>query len=234
MPGGYPLFINQDNLTVSAVRNPFINKLPTFFDSAEEDTLEVLVHQVTKDPRNLVNHLQRIYFCYFNNQSEQLNAALIDLCSILLGKGRGLSQRMITGCQSVISATQFSAFRRYLESACSHDLPNSQYAVLHRNMIGSSNLIAKVKAEDKGHDFMQLAHDYIEYSQLESAVDVLERGVREQPDREDIQALLLELYRSTEDVARFRAMYETVLKNNQGLIKEWERLNDAFGEQTLR
>ncbi len=211
--------------------NHFLQSTMVFFDCRENDELENLVYRVTKEPGNLQNHLQRIYFCYSNNRSEQLYASLIDLLTILAGKGEALSQRIIYGARSIINKEQWTTLQKYLITLDLTVLPSNRFSVLNPCLLGTTQLLDKDKNTAVQYDYLTLAHDYIEYSQLDPAIAVLEQGIPEDPDGKEGQKLLLELYKSTGDVIRFKAMYQSVMKNN--LIDEWQHLDDYFNNRRL-
>ena len=56
----------------------------------------------------------------------------------------------------------------------------------------------------KESDPLQLAQDFIEYSQLEQARVVLEKAVKANSNSKEIHEELLSLYQSTEDFANFQ------------------------------
>lgn len=232
MPAYYPLFVNDDESEHCSVKNHFILSTPIIFDCRDASTLENLVHQITTEPKNLLTHLQRIYFCYSNHKSEQLYAALIDLFTILAGKGAALAQRMIYGTCSGISKAHQAALEKYLRADNLNELPGNQYTVLSHSLLGTTQLVDKDKNTAAQHDHLVLAHNFIEFSQLDSAIEVLEQGVQKEPDRKEMQELLLELYKSTHDLSRFRFMYELALQNNLKIIAGWKQLDVYFNEHT--
>jgi len=225
------LLIDDQQLNDSLKTRHFLQSITVFFDCREHDELERLVYKVTREPGNLENHLQRIYFCYSNNRSEQLYASLIDLLTILAGKGEALSQRIIYGTRSIINKEQWTALQKYLITLDLTVFPSNRFSVLNPCLLGTTQLLDKDKNTVVQYDYLTLAHDYIEYSQLDSAITVLEQGIPEDPDGKEGQKLLLELYKSTGDVIRFRPMYQSVIKKN--LIDEWQQLDDYFNNRTL-
>ncbi len=221
----------DDQLDDSLKSRHFLQSITVFFDCREHDELEKLVYKVTREPGNLENHLQRIYFCYRNSKSEQLYASLVDLLTILAGKGKALSRRIIHSVSSIIDKEQWMALQKYLTTGDVAMLPHSQFSILNPCLLGVVHLVTEGENTVVHYDYLTLAHDYIEYSQLGSAIAVLEQGISEDPDGIEGQKLLLELYKSTGEVSRFRVMYQSV--NKHILIDEWQQLDDYFNSRVL-
>ncbi len=65
--------------------------------------------------------------------------------------------------------------------------------------------------QDGADDLLELAQGYIENSQLDLAIDTLEKAVTENPLESEIAELLTELYRRTSDRDRFVAMHQKLV-----------------------
>jgi hypothetical protein len=80
-------------------RNVFLPSDSNIFHFADhelpEQTLKNLVFHIARKPRQLIAHIQRIYYCYSADLSEQLFAALVDFLVILDRRGAKISRRMI-------------------------------------------------------------------------------------------------------------------------------------------
>ena len=137
---------------------------------------------------------------------------------------------MIYGSRSVVSKVQLASLKKYLRTTDLNELADNQYTVLSHSLIGTAQLVVKEKNTVVQQDYLVMANDFIEYSQLDSAVEVLEQGVQKQPDRKEMQEWLLELYKSTHDVSKFKAMYKSAVQNNLNLIAGWEQLDVFFNE----
>ncbi len=69
--------INQP--TNNAANQHFFNSDPVYFTEEAPDQLEILIHQVSKTPKDLIRHSQRIYYCFLHKHNAHLFAALTDL-----------------------------------------------------------------------------------------------------------------------------------------------------------
>lgn len=207
------------------------NEIALFGYNSDNDaqTLNTLVFKVRRNPKNLLSHLRRIYFCYQKGLPTQLYAALLDLLIILQGKGKAFSRRMLYGSRRQLDQQSFQT----LELAI-HQNSNRQgnlYSLFTTGQIGKCELVKSHQTQAE-HDFLVLANDFIEYSQLEQAMDVLETGVSLNPDRIDLQEALLELYKSTGNSARFDTSYKTFIASGVTLVEEWLLMAQYFEGQS--
>lgn len=200
-------------------------------DWSAEKGLERLVFQVSRKPGGLVGHLERIYYCFQHDLNEQLFGALIDLLIVLKKVGQELSKRMIVGSRSRLTENQFQTlFNQLNNSLTSSDLlPNSRYSCFTKGL--QSMAVSVRLSEGDGyleHDPLALARDYIEFSQLENAIHILEQAIFVQPERMELHDELLSLYRSTRNKTGFKRIYEELCSKSIGLPPKWQQLNDFF------
>jgi hypothetical protein len=62
---------------------------------------------------------------------------------------------------------------------------------------------------------------------------MLEQAMEIEPDREDIQLLLLELYQSTRSVERFQNQFHAITQRGALKIEDWQALADVFNEKSV-
>lgn len=189
----------------------------SYYHSDEGQALNALVFKVRRNPKNLLAHLRRIYFCYQQRLSAQLYAALLDFVIVLQGKGWTLSRRMIEASRSQLDSQQFQS----LTQAAGHERLGNAYSLFSTGQIGRCELVDYQQQVETQHDFLVLANDFIEYCQLEQAMEVLETGIGLHPDRQDLQQALLELYKSTGNRERFQTFRRTFSESGVSLVKEW-------------
>ena len=77
-------------------------------DLLDNDFLEKRVFRIARNPKCLITHVQRIYYCFHMQLDEQLYAALVDFLVILNKQGKEISWRMVTGAKSRLSSKQFT------------------------------------------------------------------------------------------------------------------------------
>lgn len=196
-----------------------------------EKGLEHLVFQVSRKPYFLEAHVERIYYCFQNHLDEPLFGALIDLVTILRGKGLALSKRMISASKSRLTEKQLSLLLNYpgRQDSDVGFLPSSRFSVFTRGLLSVTTLLRHDEdSAEKVHDPLTLAMDYIEFSQLDNAVQILEQAILSQPERLALHYELLSLYRSARNITGFNRMYETLSGKKITLSIEWRQLYDFF------
>lgn len=210
------------------------------FDITDQDRTRIvseLVYEIQKHPRDLKAHIQRIYYCYRENLTDPLYAALVDFLIILNKRGKHISRRMIAG-----SAAKLSARQRALLKAATTDetgdislIEGNSYSIFCRGLSGSVNLVDKSSPTGSSsiHDPLQLAEDAVEYCQLDEAMDILESAITEYPERTELHDYLLELYKSTQNRARFEQSFAR-LRNQESFLTDqcipdgWMQMQNYF------
>jgi len=201
----------------------------------EKQTDESLYQQITfkvlRSPNSLVSHLQRIFLTYSLGMQEQLYAALVDLLWVLNGKGAALSNRMLEGTRSVLTKSQVNILEGYIQQADHALLKANQFSVCTSGSIDSRELlISKNENNKQTYDPLKLARDYIEFSQLDEALETLEQAILKTPERQDILKELLELLKMTKNFQAFTKIRDIFIQRELGLSAEWQELVDYFAE----
>jgi len=239
MPESYSLVISDDVHTLSfsdyGFNEPVFlleNNTQLHFHGANDEILKDLVYTIIKQPRNLLTHVQRIMLCYERNNETQLSAALMDLFVVLEEAGDAIKQRMLVGARNHLSTSLFEQLQTYLSA--SQLIQGNIYTVLTRGFEPKIDLIL-VQHNDAvnsvKYDPVQIAREYIEYSQLEEAVKVLELAILEMPQRSEIHVDLIELYQSTNDRDGFNKMQLALAKINHPMQAQWDDLNAYFNQE---
>ncbi|MGR8933486.1 MAG: type IV pilus assembly protein FimV [Gammaproteobacteria bacterium] len=199
------------------------------------ELLHHLVNAIAKQPKNLLVHMQRIYLCYQQDLPEQLYGALTDLFIVLNRRSIAFSSRILSAVSSKLSEPHYKLLHRYLvkKDFPPLHLPQNAYSVLGKGFIGTSQLLVRVheKSTSKEHDPLQLARDYIEYSQLQEALEVLEKAVSDDPKREALHSDLLELYKSLHDVEGFQRMRQQLSITDNPFHTLWDEADNFFRRQ---
>ncbi len=207
------------------------NNKQLYFYGANDDILKHLVYTIIKQPRNLLVHLQRIILCYENNSETQLSAALMDFFIVLEGRGSAIKQRMLAGARKHLSPLLFGQLQTYLNTA--QLIQGNIYSVLTPGRESNNKLILVQGNEgdkNENHDPLQVARDFVEYSQLGEAVKVLESAIIETPQRSELHVDLIELYQSTGDHAGFNKMQLALANINHPMQLQWDALSSYFNQ----
>jgi len=202
---------------------------------AEERTDESLYQQVVfkirRKPNKLMNHIQRVFLSYSLGMQEQLYAALVDLLWVLDGKGSALSGRMLGGTRSALTDHQFKSLETYLQQPDRAALEANQYTVCTSGTLGASELmLSNSKNNKQDYDPLELARDYIEYSQLDEALATLEAAILTSPERQDVLKELLDLLMITKNFQAYTKIRNVFVQRKLLLSAEWQALADYFAE----
>ena len=193
-----------------------------------EHLYQQIVYKVSTNPKQLISHIQRIYFTYRQGMPEPLYAALVDLFSVLGGRGDELSKRMVSFAHSLLTEDQVKVLARYLADKNISLLAGNKFSVLTKGLVGSAVLLTEKSKGVIVHDPLVIARDYIEYSQLDAAIETLEAGVLEDPERLALKSDLLELYKVTKKSQAFTKMHDLLIEKDLGLSADWQKLTDYF------
>lgn len=200
--------------------------------SPDTDLLNTLVFRVAKKPKCLLTHVQRIYYCYQENLAEPLYAALVDFLIVLNKRGSAISWRMVNGTKAVLSPAQFTVLQGYLKHAkIGHLLPGNRHSIFSKGFIGVNDLVTSLESHQQlNYDSLALARDFIEYSQLTEAQDVLETAIQAHPGRLELHDELLALYQSTRNATGFNRMYSELTRLGLDLPESWQSMDSYFSE----
>ncbi len=225
-----PVIEEYQNNSKTAEERPFIFRT-CFFNESSSPELETMLHHISRKPNDLLCHIQRIYYCFTQKQADHLFAALTDLLIILHGKGQALIRRMINGSQSLLSAQQCTLLEEAVDPKHLHTLQTVKYSLFATGRIAESELITTQHraSADESVDTLSLAHSYLEYSQVDHAMALLEEALFTD-DNEDIQHLLLQIYRSTDNRQRFLDTHTQAEQKDRPLIAEWQQLQQYFND----
>ncbi len=201
-----------------------------------EQQITELVYEIQKHPKDLKAHIQRIFFCYQEDLTDPLFAALVDFLIVLDKRGKHISRRMMAGTTSKLSVGQNAVLTAAINDEISDMslLNGNCYSVYCQGLIGTVNLVDKQNAAASSNlDPLKLAEDAVEYSQLDEAMDILESAIAENPERMELHDFLLELYKSTNKQARFEQMFARLCDldpflADQNISDSWNQLKNYF------
>lgn len=198
-----------------------------------EKGLERLVFRVSKTPKYLQGHLERIYYCYDHHLDEALYGALIDLFIVLGNDGKALAKRMFNGTQTRLQPEQASTLYEMLAGNLSVRavLPISRYSVFIRGLVADQVLVEIQQQDASAGKFpLALVKDFIGYNQLDEAIRTLEKAVLDYPERTDLHEELLSLYKTTRDQPAYKRMTAVLANRNIPLPSGWGELSKHFDQ----
>lgn len=132
-----PASIESDqNFTVEEV-------LWTTVNEKNNDLYKQIVYKVLRKPKQLISHIQRIYFTYKQGLNDPIYAALVDLLLALDGNGKQLSARMISLTLPVLSDEQYWMLTDYLKTQNTSLLAGNKFTVLTKGLVEPSFLLVE-------------------------------------------------------------------------------------------
>ena len=193
--------------------------------------LNFLVASVLRKPRDLFIHLQRIALCYELKNEEKLYAALVDFFVVLQNIGLSIKKRMLAGSRSELSPLLMQRLQIYLTDY--QLIEGNVYSVLTSGIESNIELVVQPVANNDGgseQDPLQIARDFIEYSQLDEAREILESSILTTPDYIELHEDLLELYKLTKNINAFNEMKFALSEINHPMQAQWDELNSYFNQ----
>jgi len=157
---------------------------------------DYLSHGVAREPSDLRSHVRRVFLAYSQDDAADLFAALADLFIALDGHGPSLRRRMLEHSKSRLGIGQYRRLKEAIDGSA--DRLRSDFipgAVLCRGLIGKVALPQfEIKKFENVRDPLIEAREFLEYSQVEEARNLLEQAILHEPRREDLQEELLDIY----------------------------------------
>ncbi len=193
-----------------------------------ESVLQTLDYKKTAHPHCLSAHINKIFFCYHHVSDDALYQALYDLLVVLAGRGDDLVRRLLTGCRNRLEQNQTQYLWTFFQR-CKSAANVSSQPLTELGIIGSMNFIELInQPEQSAHDPLQLANDCIEFSQLDQAMTVLEAALEVNPERQDLQTLLAELYQRTDNRERYLNFNQMLTRRHIKPGAAWRALANIF------
>jgi hypothetical protein len=206
-------------------------ELNLLINKPAEQVCDFLAHQIARKPMDLTAHVQRIKLAAEHDLAPALKGALLDLCIVLGARGYDLRKRMFSLASETLPQGSIQYLADGLENGieANDSILDPGISVLCKSITGSTDFIKAARAKDElFQDPLEQALAYIECSQLEEACEVLEKAIHANTSNLEQQALLLDLYRKSDNKTRFSEIYsksgEAVLLDQQA----WLSLADHF------
>ncbi|HHL45012.1 MAG TPA: hypothetical protein ENJ24_00425 [Gammaproteobacteria bacterium] len=190
-----------------------------------------LTHGVARTPANLIAQIQRVNIYLAQRDAEGVYGALLDLFIALGDKGLLIRRRMLLRAKPLLSEEQLQALALRLDTGVSatDPMPPSTHSVLSKGLTGIRQLVVRIDdAKADKRDPLEDAIEYLEYSQIDKAREVLERALLEDPSRMDLHSNLLAIYRASNDLGNFTTMRNRLDKLKNPVPDEWKQLAKHF------
>lgn len=192
--------------------------------------LDYFWHRIARDPQDLRSHVRRIFLNYEHGQAADLFAALLDLFIALHNKGASLRGRLLESSRAKLDSEAYRLLRATLpDGMVAAKAPFVPGSFLCQGAEGALQCVYLTTENTvTTRDPLVEAREYMEYSQVEEARNVLERAVLEQCHRSDLHQELLDIYRSTRDQRNFAKMLRELDNINNPVPEAWQDLANFF------
>lgn len=216
----------------AAFRLPGFRGLQLTADNWEDKADSFLAHAVARNPGDLYAHVQRINLNISRKDIPSLFGSLLDLFIALGDAGFALRKRMFGLSKNLLEKQP----RRFLSAALKAGinatslLPADGVSVLAMGFSGVNELVKEVHQTTNGfHSPLEVANSYIEFGQLQEARQLLEKTVLDDTLTEEVQQLLLEIYRKTNNQEDFLKTFFR-LRGKPGLAYSvWQATAEFLG-----
>ncbi|MEW5838521.1 MAG: hypothetical protein AB1717_06780 [Pseudomonadota bacterium] len=198
----------------------------------KNDALSCLGHRILGKPADLRAHVQRILLLVKGGDGAALYSALLDLMITLGSGGLALKQRMLQVAQPLLAPATMAYFQAHLAHGVPSNDPQAVRAkgsLLRVSHAASAPLVKRNEAHSgRPVSAMDQANALLEYGQLEHAIELLENALLQNPDQEPEAELLLGLYRTLHEEARWHGMREQLQLSFNRMPAAWEILPGSF------
>lgn len=197
---------------------------------------DFLAHQVSRRPKDLTNHVQRIALCHEVGDNVLVYGAVIDLFIALGDSGMALRARILKKVADLLTEEQSRALQRGLVSGLlAHDeMPVCRYSRLSAGVIGGTRIVDVISSAESGrleYGALDEARDLIDSGHIELAQKLLEETLLNDRFNEEISRELLEIYRHTRYGDALSSMKGQLGEEVFALSDEWDVLASSFAEQ---
>ena len=190
--------------------------------------LDHLAHRVSRNPADLLSHVQRVILCADQRRVDETYGTLLDLFIVLGDKGYALRLRLLNKCRGVLSTQQYGTLKAAALSGLSaiDVVPEAEHSRLCAGISGSLKIVSMTDAHlpAPGMSVLNEARDLINSDRIESARKLLESALLASPQDEEISRELLAIYRHTLNYAGLTAMLEKLPSAALAALEEWQAL----------
>jgi len=197
-----------------------------------------LAHQITRSPKDLRSHTQRIFVFITERNEAALYSSLIDLFLVLGNKGLSLRKIMLLNSRDILAKKQFEFLQQRLHTGLDSEqsIPNSNQSILSSGRKNKNIFIKKCSSNHTdGISTLEQVQSYLEYGQLDEARELLQESILTNPLQLEHHQELIGIFKNLEDSVLFNSFYQKLLKLEMPLPLAWEELAAKYnyeGNQT--
>ncbi|PIE40747.1 MAG: hypothetical protein CSA49_06900 [Gammaproteobacteria bacterium] len=201
----------------------FANSTQLFFppELLGEKSLTYINYELQRQPLKLENHVRKIGYCR-EMKHPHLLAALADLFLVLGTHGNALKLRLLQRCRDSLLPEDYAMLNRCADTALDSTLSRLPDACLFKQScqhVVDFDLHAS-NAENEA-DIELIVETFIENSQIDQAMDLLEDHLLNQPEHQPLTRTLIDLYIASSQISRGLNFVEKLSVSHGELSDHW-------------
>ena len=212
-----------------------ITSLVPKFDNTNElqRYLDQLNRKITRNPRDLLAHTQRINLFFVQKENPAFFGAVIDLLIALGPKGIDLKKSILTPTYGLLNKEQQQYIHAHLHSGISRlEAVPSRYARLTPKLSSDTQKYNSDKSHrEEGDQILRKARYKLAMDHVDEAQTLLESALSDDPGDMEIACELLELYRQYEKVDAFWTMTKRLSGQSLAAEQQWEDTANYFDQE---
>ena len=197
----------------------------------ERPYLSHLEQRISRNPRDLLSHVRRLYLADALDDNDAVTGALADLFIVLGRQGQPLRRRLLNLVGAQLTTTQFAFFVAHLEPGLDENeaMPEMPQSRLSKRVAGTTCIVTRSDARaPDSDDPVRLARDSIAGGHVDVAQAVLEGALESDPGNAAVCKALLRLYEVMNLADSFFRTYTTLLGRQLACRDSWEQLAREF------
>ncbi len=203
--------------------------------AASERVADYLETRITRNPRDLLSHVQRALLHHQRGQPDDCFAALIDLFVALGTAGRSLRASLIRQTADLLSDTQHQFLQAHLDVPikASESLPKDCAAALTEGVSGTTRIVEAVNRPLAPDELLESAYRAIEAGEDQTARIYLEKRLDNDPGDAPATLELLALYKRNGMRDAFRRARTRLSSRRLALPELWDKLETQFDQGVI-
>lgn len=197
----------------------------------EQPYLRHLEQRISRNPRDLLSHVRRLYLANALDDADAITGALTDLFLVLGRQGRSLRRRLLNLAGEHLTTEQFGFFVAHLEKGLDENeaIPEIPQSRLSKRVIGTTRIVSRSDNDaSDSDDPIQLARDSIAGGHVDVAQAVLEGALESDPGNREVCEALLQLYSDRNLRGDFFRTYTALLGRRLACHDHWNKLAHRF------
>lgn len=198
--------------------------------------LSYLERKISRNPRDLMSHTQRVFLFHREKDKPACHDALLDLYLALGDKGYELRKSVLLKVKNSLARSQREFFARYLKVGMSKrdTIGLATGALLSDGVEGGKRLIALKGISPTENDLKEVAYALLEQDKVEESCRVWEKILSEDPGSSAATMELLSIYQHYGLRDDFFKTYMDLSGRKLALRELWRHLDKHFRKRNYK